>query len=109
MEPIIANTICVAARATTTGGKPAKKKPIVVPIDTNTAVRGDMNIAIKIATWLASVNVVKPSGIFIGDTIGIKIPTAHNSAAIVMPYMRFFASSMSFSLSGILSIIAHIG
>lgn len=82
--PIVANTMCDAARATMTGGKPAKKKPSVVPIVTNTADNGEMNIAKNIATWLANVKDAGSSDIFTGEKIGIRIPIAHNSAATVM-------------------------
>jgi len=39
-------------------------------------MRGEMNIAIKIATWLASVNEAGSSTIFIGENIGIMSPIA---------------------------------
>ena len=45
-----------AARRTTTMGKPASWNPMVVPIATAAATAGDMNMAIKIGTWLAKVN-----------------------------------------------------
>jgi hypothetical protein len=106
-EPTVANTMCDAARATTTGGKPARKNPSVVPMVTNTAVSGEINIAINIATWLASVNDAGSSTTLIGDTSGIKMPIAQSSAATVMPYMRFLTFNMAFSLSGIMSIIAY--
>jgi hypothetical protein len=43
-----------------------------------------MNIAIKVATWLARVNEAGSNVILIGDIIGIRIPIEHNNAEIVI-------------------------
>jgi hypothetical protein len=80
--PAVAKTICVAARSTITIGNPASKNPNEVPNATNTAVAGDINIAINIATWLASVNDAGSIVILIGEIIGITIPIEHRSADI---------------------------
>ena len=56
------------------------KKPSVVPKQTTAASFGDMNIAIKIATWLASVNDIGPITI-LGISIGTTIPIPHSTPA----------------------------
>jgi len=82
--PNDANTICDAARSTTTIGNPASKNPVVVPRATTAAVAGEINIAINTATWLARVKDAGSMVIFIGETIGITIPIAHKSADITI-------------------------
>jgi His/Glu/Gln/Arg/opine family amino acid ABC transporter permease subunit len=52
----------------------------VVPKQTTAASFGDMNIAIKIATWLASVNDIGPITI-LGIRIGTTIPIPHSTPA----------------------------
>ena len=84
MAPKPEKTICDAARKTTTIGNPAKKNPAAVPAATNNAVAGEINIAIKIATWLARVNDAGSNVILRGDTMGITIPIAHKSADITI-------------------------
>jgi len=75
-DPTRAKITWVAALKTTTTGKGPNKKPIVVPMATNTATAGDMNIAIKITTWLAKVNEAGSITILTGETIGIITPIA---------------------------------
>jgi len=57
-------------------GKPPNKKPIAVPPATDTATAGEMNIAIKIATWLAKVNEAGSIIIFTGENMGMINPIA---------------------------------
>lgn len=78
--PINANIICDAARNTITTGKPAIKNPVAVPNATKADVEGEINIDIKIATWLASVKDAGSSVILIGEIIGIIIPIAQKNA-----------------------------
>lgn len=54
-----------------------------MPIVTAAATSGEMNIAIKIDTWLANVNDAGSNRIFIGENIGIIIPTAISKLDIV--------------------------
>jgi hypothetical protein len=56
---------------------------MVVPKATAAAMSGEMNIAINIATWLANVNEAGSSMIFIGENIGIMMPTAIKRPEIV--------------------------
>ena len=79
--PMATNTTWLSARSTTTGGKPASRKPSVAPSSTVSATAGEMNMAMKIATWLPSVKLMGPSGIFTGEIIGINMAMAHSSAA----------------------------
>ena len=62
-------------------GKPPKKKQTVVPIDTATATSGEKNMAMKIVTWLASVNEAGSIMILNGVSIGMIMPIATNSPA----------------------------
>ncbi|QAT50783.1 hypothetical protein EQM14_13980 [Caproiciproducens sp. NJN-50] len=73
----------LSARNVITSGRPDRKKPSVVPSVTAAATPGEMNMARKIGTWLASVNEAGPIHIF-GKVIGMTIPTAHSNAAMVM-------------------------
>ena len=50
-----AKIMWLAARSTIMMGKPPMKKPMVVPRVTATATAGEMNMATKMATWLARV------------------------------------------------------
>ena len=45
------------------------------------ATAGEMNMAMKIATWLPSVKLMGPSCIYTGEIIGINMAMAHSSAA----------------------------
>ncbi|BCJ96791.1 hypothetical protein acsn021_43600 [Anaerocolumna cellulosilytica] len=65
-------------------GNPANRNPKPVINATDTAVYGDINIAIKIGTWLANVKDAGSRIILIGENIGIDIPIAHNNAEIVI-------------------------
>ena len=56
------------------------KKPTVVPMQTATATAGEMNMARKIATWLASVKDIGPSTT-LGMNIGTTMPIAHSTPA----------------------------
>ncbi len=98
--PTDAKITCVSARSVTTSGSPERKKPSVVPSETATATPGERNIAMKIGTWLASVNDAGPITIF-GKKIGITIPTAISSAVSTVVCSLF---SLLFSLS----IIQHL-
>jgi hypothetical protein len=69
-------------------GNPANKKPKPVIIPTEMATTGDINIAIKIGTWLANVKDAGPIMI-LGKYIGIKIPIAHNNPAMTMVITLF--------------------
>ena len=60
------------------------KKPKAVTRDTNTAAIGDMNIAMKIGTWLANVKDAGSMIIFAGEYIGMMIPIALSIAEITM-------------------------
>lgn len=71
------------ARKLMTMGNPPSKKPNAVPIATAIATVGEINMAMKVATWLAKVKEAGSRIIFNGDIIGIKIPIAINNAAIV--------------------------
>ena len=79
--PSATNTTWLSARSTTTGGKPARKKPSVAPNSTASAMPGERNIAKKMAMWLPSVKLIGGIWILMGETIGIRIATAHSSAA----------------------------
>ena len=61
--------------------KPPTIKPSVVPTETATPTAGEMNIARKIATWLASVKLIGSSRIFTGEKIGMMMPIAHSTPA----------------------------
>ncbi|HCC35373.1 MAG TPA: hypothetical protein DEQ02_06960 [Ruminococcaceae bacterium] len=61
---------------------PEIKNPSVVPTATPAAVTGEINIARKTGTWLASVNDAG-SSLIPGKTIGIMIPSAVKTAADV--------------------------
>ena len=65
------------------------KKPIVVPMLTTIAVAGEINIAIKIATWLAKVKLIGPR-VILGINIGTTIPIAQRRPAITMFLMFDF-------------------
>jgi len=54
------------------------------------AVNGEMNIAIKIATWLASVKDAGSSVILMGEIIGITMPNAQSKAEIDIVYSLLF-------------------
>ena len=82
-EPIKANTIWDKARKAITIGE-VIKKPIAVPIETNIAVTGDINIARNVGTWLAKVKDIGSSIILSGENNGIIMPIAHKSAAITI-------------------------
>jgi hypothetical protein len=75
IAPVVAKIKWLSARRTTTSGNPAIKNPKLEISATEIAISGDINIAIKIATWLAS---VKDAGsmIIFGANIGIIIPIA---------------------------------
>jgi hypothetical protein len=60
------------------------QKPIVVPTATATATAGEIIIAMNIGTWLANVNDAKSVGAHLGMIIGINMPIAVKSAAIVI-------------------------
>jgi hypothetical protein len=77
MAPAPAKIIWAPALKTTTKGNPAKKNPAVVPTATNKAVAGEINIAIKIATWEARVKDAGSKVILRGDIMGITVPIAH--------------------------------
>jgi hypothetical protein len=82
--------ICDNARNTTTiGNTPAKKKPNAVITATKIATTGEINIAIKIGTWLANVKDAGSITIFKGENIGIMIPIALKRAAIVIVLILF--------------------
>jgi len=72
----------LAALATITSGNPPKKNPTVVPNVTPIATLGEINMAIKIATWLAKVYEAGPITT-LGATIGISTPTAISRAVAV--------------------------
>ncbi|MDF2486476.1 MAG: hypothetical protein K0R46_2644 [Herbinix sp.] len=86
--PKVAKIRWVNARRTTTSGKAAMKKPMLEIRATVIATKGEINIAINIATWLAS---VKDAGsmMILGANIGIAIPSALKSAATVMIFTLF--------------------
>ncbi|NCB66329.1 MAG: hypothetical protein EOM48_09210 [Bacilli bacterium] len=62
-------------------------KPTAVPKATATAMPGEKNIAIIVATWLAKVKDAGSRIIFKGEIIGIRIPIAISRAAIVMCFV----------------------
>jgi len=74
----------LAARKTITKGKPVSKKPKVVPKVTATADLGEINIAIKIATWLATVyDAAGGMNTRKNGIIGINMPIAISKAVAV--------------------------
>ena len=79
-----------AALSTTTIGNPPIKNPTVVPMATAKAVAGDINIAIKIGTWLASVKEAGSITILSGENVGMIIPKATSNAADVMRFSDNF-------------------
>ena len=89
--PSTTKKICTAARSHTTGGKPASTKPRVVPTSTVTATAGLMNRAMNTATWLARVKLMGPNCSLTGEMMGIRMPTAHSSAAVHIFWMRWLS------------------
>lgn len=87
--PNVAKIKCVKARSTTTIGKPEKKNPILVMSATAIATTGEINMAMKIGTWLASVKEAGSITIF-GANIGIIIPIAHSKAEMVIVWTLLF-------------------
>ena len=79
--PTHAKTKWLAARITMTIGNPPRKKPMVVPNATATATRGEINMAMKMATWLAKVKEAGSRMILKGENVGITMPTAIKTAA----------------------------
>jgi hypothetical protein len=59
---------------------------MAVTIDTNNATNGEINIAIKMGTWLAKVKEAGSMMSFNGENIGIIMPIALSRAAIVMDF-----------------------
>jgi hypothetical protein len=78
-----ANTTWVDALSTTIMGKPPKKKPSVVPNATDTAMTGEINMAIKITTWLAKVKDAGSNTILTGENMGIISPIAIRNPEMV--------------------------
>ena len=79
-------------------GNPPMKKPKVVPKATTKAIVGEMNIAMKITTWLAKVNDAGSITILIGENIGIIKPIAISKPAMVSFFM-FCVSIINLSFS----------
>ena len=65
-------------------GSPDIPNPIAEPITTITVMRGEINIARKIATWLAKVKEAGGMTILIGITSGITIASAVKKAVSVI-------------------------
>ena len=64
-------------------GVAVTKKPSVVPIQTTMETDGEMNMPIKMATWLASVKDMGPMAT-LGMNMGMTMPMAHSSPAMTM-------------------------
>jgi len=106
-DPAKAKTICVAALNTTIVGKPPNKNPMVVPAATDTATAGDMNIAMKIATWLAKVNEAGSINTLTGENIGIINPIAVSKPDIAsFIVFRLFIVSLLVSFTCNLTIVS---
>ena len=83
-EPTVVKTTCVSARSTISTGKPPIKNPSVVPSATAMPTAGEMNMAIKTATWLATVKEAGGMTILSGEIMGIRMPTAVRSPAMTI-------------------------
>ena len=78
---------CVAARKVISIGKPEIKKPSAEPSETTTAASGEINMAIMIGTWLASVKLAGGMTI-LGMTCGIRMASAVNNAVVLKRLRR---------------------
>ena len=85
---------CVAARNVISIGRPEIKKPSADPSDTTTAASGEINMAIMIGTWLASVKLAGGMTI-LGMTCGMRIASAVSSAVVVRRVSRFLVLFIS--------------
>jgi hypothetical protein len=86
----------------------AIRKAIAVPTATATAIAGEINIAINIATWLASVTEPKgPKGILTGENRGMAIPTAMSNPAIVSLKTEVFFIFISYHKKTIFQAISQ--
>ncbi|MDR1066479.1 MAG: hypothetical protein LBL35_03455 [Clostridiales bacterium] len=81
--PIAVKMTCDSARAAITGVA-LIKKPTAVHKATATPTQGEINMAIKIGTWLANVNEAGSSHIFIGEKSGMARPIAMSKADAVI-------------------------
>ncbi|WP_461246104.1 pro-sigmaK processing inhibitor BofA family protein [Treponema sp. R6D11] len=99
-----ANMICESARATTTGGNPAKKKPRVVARATKRAAKGDMKIAIQIEVCEANVIVIAGGIMILNGEKGRIIPVADKSAMRVNLFVLGFIKLLLLAYSYLSSI-----
>lgn len=87
VAPIKAKMTCVAARKVISIGKPEIKKPRAEPSETTTAANGEINIAIMIGTWLASVKLAGGMTI-LGITCGMRMASDVNNAVVLKRLRR---------------------
>jgi hypothetical protein len=95
---------------TTIGKAPASKNPRAMISETKAATAGDINIAMKIGTWLAKVKEAGSITNLNGEYIGIMMPIALSRAAIVIVFTLFtwFVIFVTYpSLINMISLDSH--